>query len=118
MPEPPRPKVRYSKALALATERAQGWMNDAACQGMDPKFFFMEHGGSDRPALAACFRCPVRYECMEYAVDNERYGIYGGTDARARKRARNGRISLDELFVSSAELWQARNEPYRQRSEP
>ncbi len=40
-------------------------------------------------AKAQCFGCPVRAECLAYALDqNEVFGVWGGTDPDERKQLR------------------------------
>jgi len=63
------------------------WAARSECRGEDPTIFFP--GTDDDPAigLAICARCPVRQECLEYAIEaRERYGIWGGTTERQRRR--------------------------------
>lgn len=65
------------------------WMLQAACRGMDPALFFPPRGGNEqcREALAVCDRCPVRAECLDYALSEPSLvGIWGGASDRARRR--------------------------------
>ncbi len=40
-------------------------------------------------AKGQCFGCPVRAECLEYALEhNEVFGVWGGTDPEERKQLR------------------------------
>jgi WhiB family redox-sensing transcriptional regulator len=72
-------------------ERA-GWMADAACRGMNPDLFFPERGGSTAEAKAVCAGCPVRVECLDYAITNfEKLGLWGGTSERQRRAMRRRR---------------------------
>lgn len=57
------------------------------CQEMNPAYFFADpldeeepFGRSERAiAVSACQRCPIRRECLEYAMDTKQlYGVYGG----------------------------------------
>jgi len=41
-------------------------------------------------AKAACSRCPVRLQCLDYAVSAHMTGIWGGTTAEERSRIRQG----------------------------
>lgn len=86
---------------------ATGWQDDAICKGMDPDIFFWGttkwgkvHNGPDRTqAKAVCAKCPVRRECLDYAIDNNiMHGTWGGTneDERAslrRRRLRDARVA-------------------------
>ena len=70
------------------------WRHKAACLNEDPELFFPI--GNTGPALAqieeakkVCQRCPVRTECLSYALDHdERFGIWGGLSERERRRLR------------------------------
>ncbi|TMK81786.1 MAG: WhiB family transcriptional regulator, partial [Actinobacteria bacterium] len=40
-------------------------------------------------ALSICATCPVRAQCLDYAIRNrETYGIWGGTTPDQRRRIR------------------------------
>lgn len=63
------------------------WMDDALCTQVDPEAFFPPKGGSNRDAKKLCAECPVRAECLAYALENdERFGIWGGLSPRDRRR--------------------------------
>ena len=65
------------------------WQDAALCAETDPEAFFPEKGGSTRPAKRICMACEVRVECLEYALEHEdisRFGIWGGTSERERRR--------------------------------
>ncbi len=77
------------------------WQDRAACTGMDRRLFF---GPDDEPrpdreireakAKAVCKRCPVRVQCLDYALRHSiRHGIWGGLneEERARERRRRAR---------------------------
>lgn len=72
------------------------WMDAGACKKRTALFFPGEHANGD--VLAAkriCAECPVRFDCLDYALRyEERDGVWGGTSAeerskmiRARRRA-------------------------------
>lgn len=72
--------------------KAEPWMNDGACIGIDPEIFFIERGESAAHAKAVCAGCQVRDECLEFALSNgERFGIWGGKSERERRRLRRAR---------------------------
>jgi WhiB family transcriptional regulator, redox-sensing transcriptional regulator len=61
----------------------------AACAGEDPDLFFPDASqASDNDtarAKAICARCPVRDECLKWAIDNQQiHGIWGGLDESER----------------------------------
>jgi WhiB family redox-sensing transcriptional regulator len=47
---------------------AFNWMAEAACLGSDADFFPTTNGRSAQPAKALCARCPVREDCLDYAI--------------------------------------------------
>lgn len=54
----------------------------------------IEEGAEDYTAYGkkVCAACPVRLQCLQYALDNEeRFGIWGGSDEVERKHA----LSID-----------------------
>lgn len=67
------------------------WRHRAACRDEDPELFFpiSEVGPGARQAeqaKAVCARCPVREQCLRYALDNGLdHGIFGGTTERERR---------------------------------
>lgn len=66
---------------------APAWHRDAACRGLDPEVFFTERGERTDAPKAICAGCPVRVECLEYALDNrEPIGVWGGLSAVQRER--------------------------------
>lgn len=63
------------------------WERDAACRGMDQSLFFPGPDDDPSEALAVCAGCPVRDECLEWALfARERFGIWGGTTEQERRR--------------------------------
>ncbi|HEY1331348.1 MAG TPA: WhiB family transcriptional regulator [Actinomycetota bacterium] len=63
------------------------WQERARCREHDPEVFFPEKGGSSREAKRICADCPVRIECLNYALRrDERYGVWGGMSERERRR--------------------------------
>jgi WhiB family redox-sensing transcriptional regulator len=65
----------------------------AACRGADPELFFAERGtNSTRAARELCRSCPICAECAEFAiVNNERFGVWGDTSVKDRRRIRRER---------------------------
>lgn len=73
----------------------ENWRTLAACRDEDPDLFFPI--GSTGPALvqteeakAVCRGCPVREQCLQWALENgQDSGVWGGlgeTERRALKR--------------------------------
>ncbi|ANS62678.1 regulatory protein [Streptomyces lincolnensis] len=69
----------------------ENWRDHAACRHEDPDLFFPI--GTTGPALvqqeqakAVCRRCPVREECLEWALDTgQAIGVWGGTSENERR---------------------------------
>jgi WhiB family redox-sensing transcriptional regulator len=62
------------------------WQDQGVCAEADPDAWFPEKGGSNREAKRICRICPVRAECLEYALEHDqRFGIWGGTSERERR---------------------------------
>jgi WhiB family redox-sensing transcriptional regulator len=69
------------------------WLVDAECNGVDPDLFFPKRGEDATAAKAVCARCVARFECLEYALDeNIMHGVWGGLSGRERRRIRSSRI--------------------------
>jgi WhiB family redox-sensing transcriptional regulator len=71
---------------------ASAWRYHARCADQDPDLFFPV--GSSGPALrqtlrakAVCAQCPVRSECLEWALDTAQpHVVWGGLDEHERER--------------------------------
>jgi WhiB family transcriptional regulator, redox-sensing transcriptional regulator len=62
------------------------WQDQSLCAQTDPELFFLDKGGSSTPAKKVCAACPVRTECLEYALEHrEPFGIFGGKTERQRR---------------------------------
>ncbi len=71
--------------LLVVDERP--WAAYAACRSADPDLFFPGSDAEARHALRICATCPVVEDCLDYALmARERYGIWGGTTERERRR--------------------------------
>lgn len=74
------------------------WVAKAACRTLDGalanRLFFPGQGcfAEMREAKAICAACPVRAECLEFALaTNQEFGIWGGASERERRRIRRRR---------------------------
>jgi WhiB family redox-sensing transcriptional regulator len=64
----------------------QHWTVWASCIQTDPEVFFPEKGERALNAIAICESCPVRFECLEYALDEDLdTGVYGGLSSNERR---------------------------------
>lgn len=61
-------------------------------------------------ALKLCWWCPVRKDCLTFAIENgEEHGIWGGLSADERDEMTEAGLSVDEM-LSTDEQWRRDNE--------
>lgn len=79
------------------------------CTQFDPDMFFpdsVQAGEREyREIRAICSGCPVQADCLEWGVQHELYGVWGGANARELSRLRSLRGILRKdpawtLYVS------------------
>lgn len=83
----------------LEPPRDKSWFERAACRDADRQLFFEPEGEAVkgrarriRAAKAVCADCPVRRECLLFALATpEHYGIWGGFTARERATLKHRR---------------------------
>lgn len=82
------------------------WWGDAICSSTDPDAFYPEKGGSTREAKRICRNCPVRTECLAYAISaGEPAGVWGGMSERERRRlAKAGQLNAQEAQTTHREV--------------
>lgn len=67
------------------------WTELALCAEIGNDDWFPESGSGADFVKAACLRCGVSQQCLDYALSNdERYGIWGGLTYLERSRLRGG----------------------------
>ncbi len=74
----------------LAADRA--WMDEGLCGQVDPDLWYPEDGNAAQAKRAkqVCRGCPVRAECLAYALDAaEEHGVWGGRGLKERRRLRH-----------------------------
>lgn len=73
-------------------EDREAWSLEGLCLGLGKKadkIFFPEQGGNTKEAKCLCARCPVRTQCLEYALRRgEKFGIWGGKTEKERRKMR------------------------------
>lgn len=81
--------------MAMAAENLtpmtqdQDWRALAACAIKDPDLFFAVGAREHKDAKKICRTCPVRRDCLSYAMDVPvDHGIWGGLTERERRRYR------------------------------
>ena len=74
-------------------------MEQAACLAAEPDLFFPVSAAGPAvaqvvAAKAVCRGCPVRAECLGYAVQTaQEHGIWGGATEEERRLARRGQAA-------------------------
>lgn len=68
------------------------WRAEGACRGKNPQWWYPSQGGATHAAkaLRICATCPVKTECLDWAIEaGEGHGIWGGLmEAERRREAR------------------------------
>jgi len=63
------------------------WAVYSACREAEPEIFFASTRADERAALAVCDACAVADQCLDFAIETrERFGVWGGTNERERRR--------------------------------
>lgn len=76
-----------SAAFAAPVLDERPWAVFSTCRGADPGMFFASTRDDERSALALCAVCTVSEQCLDFALETrERFGVWGGTTERERKR--------------------------------
>ena len=91
-----------AQLLEVLKSEDLAWQDLAHCRGANPDLFFPERGASTRKAKGICRECPVRVECLEFAVvTSEKFGIWGGMSERERRKIRRQRTIAAERRQAS-----------------
>jgi len=96
----PRPRVNVQ------------WQFRAACRGEDQSLFFPSEGERqperdlrEAVAKAVCSRCPVRRDCLVYAITHsEKAGVWGGLNEDERNSERRRRTRARAAGARSLEV--------------
>lgn len=98
----------FSSSLAWPDEPPPTWRQDAACRHFPTELFFPIGHGPRAQAQASqaklvCNECPVRVECLDYALTtNAQFGVFGGMSEDERRRVR--RSLSRQVRVTSASM--------------
>ncbi len=81
---------RLGRSVKTDAPGEDAFYDEAACVGENPDLFFAD--GGYKAAMDICERCPVKFECREFAVARPWLaGIWGATTANERDRIRRHR---------------------------
>lgn len=83
------PPDRFGPPPIRALPSARLWVGQAACAGQPTNLFFPSRGGDTTWAKTICADCPVKRECLAWALEADiGFGIWGGTSEVERQRLR------------------------------
>lgn len=93
----PMSAVRHQVLGACMDAWGERWRLRAACRGLPYAdiLFFPEGRGrlvrmNTLEAKVICHTCPVRRECLRFALDYDiEYGVYGGLTEKERKKLKS-----------------------------
>lgn len=85
------------------------WMVRGQCSVMNanPDIFYEE--GNVSTAKAYCRRCPVVTTCLEWALEHDEHGVWGGTSDIDRRALRRGGRRVTCPSCSFKALYQDEN---------
>jgi WhiB family redox-sensing transcriptional regulator len=62
------------------------WEEQARCRQYDPEIFFAPRARAERKAKTICGKCPVKVDCLVFALQAKvEFGIWGGTNGKERR---------------------------------
>jgi len=82
----------------MSYPRQESWAARGACRQSDPDLFFpvAARGPALRQlarAKSVCERCPVRVQCLEYALQSgQSFGVWGGASEEERRLMHRRRL--------------------------
>jgi len=87
----------------------KSWFNQAACRGLTHLMFPKEHKDITYIAEARriCSECPVRAECLEYALEfppADMHGVWAGLTSR-QLAAEQRRRKIRPIRPTLAQMW-------------
>lgn len=75
--------------MSRANDDDLDWRADAACLEYPAEMWFPENGAGGWPARKICRACPVKTQCLAFALDEApEFGIFGGLGGRQRAQLR------------------------------
>lgn len=83
----------------VVDDSATAWMKLGNCRNYPPDVFFPSDGvGVDRARKICNADCPVKEQCLEYALGHRiEHGVWGGTSERERRRILKRRAHATRL---------------------
>lgn len=82
------------------------WHGRGLCVGEDPDIFFPSNGEPGTKAREICAQCADCWQCRDYAVEADEFGIWGGLDQDERRnlkrRQRRRRAAILDATVEQS----------------
>lgn len=73
----------------------QDWRSQAVCAQTDPDLWFSPGAVEHKEAKRICRGCPVRGQCLSYAMEAPvDHGVWGGMTERERRRHRRLNLQM------------------------
>jgi WhiB family transcriptional regulator, redox-sensing transcriptional regulator len=89
-----RPHAEHLPVTLEDMLRRPEWHRQAACRGAGASGFVKSTGGAYGATRRACARCPVRQECLDFALADESIvGLWGGTSDAERRELRRRAVA-------------------------
>ena len=83
------PRTNGLLPLRIGSFPDTDWMLQGACRTHPDVDFFPTDGAGVAVARRVCARCPVRVQCLDYALsEGVTHGVWGGTSDRERQKLR------------------------------
>lgn len=96
------------------------WRVQSKCQELTveqhEKLFFPKAGRSIEKARRYCKTCPVNEECLEFAINNDCWGIWAGTNQKERREMKNFKQLASQSVPTLAPVIQLHKRGKRKRT--
>lgn len=93
------PSITPVTVTPAVDDSTTAWMKLGNCRNYPPDVFFPSDGvGVDRARKICNADCPVKEQCLEYALAHRiEHGVWGGTSERERRRILKRRAHATRL---------------------
>lgn len=102
-----------SGSVAAATWNHRHWRDEASCKELDTEIFFPIGLTGDAVtqtelAKSICAECPVRADCLEFAIRTlQDHGVWGGHTEDERRVIRRQRRAAARRAAAAAKRFEA-----------
>ena len=92
----------------------EAWLEGGACRPFPTAWWFSTDPGETAAANAICADCPVRAECLEFAVSRPALlGVWAATKPAERAAIRNGAMPRQPAYAAMPMIGAAGGDPPR-----